>query len=255
MVTFGALEPEVVIFSVNNSISCLYLFTCKDILLSANNLSIHFETYIKGCYEDDKNNQIFKSNFYEKNFVNCVFNSSHCLFYLFIISYLLWLALVWNWRLSLFLLFFLFSFENIGYNNSYYTDTDNIQRLCDKSCDGCSITDKNCSKCRALYYKKETNNVNEEYCLTEESQKPMYYLDPNDKLFKTCDISCNGCSITSKNCTNCKENYYKVFNSTGSEKDYCFTNYTGHYLINNYGHYLIINNGHNKYLLFYKLNI
>jgi hypothetical protein len=101
---------------------------------------------------------------------------------------------------------------------------------CGKNCKNCkdAVT---CEICDENYYKLDYISLNENRnCYSIIEVKIIQYFDKNDKKIKQCDIACNGCSINSKNCTNCKENFYKISNIEGVENNFCYMSKENHYL-------------------------
>lgn len=117
-----------------------------------------------------------------------------------------------------------------------------IYKPCKTSCQTCNgvgtTTDAQCLSCKTNGYKIE--NTNNCYYTTPEG----YYLDdtdPNNKVYKKCYSTCKTCSEgkdTEDNCDICKDNYYKIeqtsncvntppngyyFNTTGSNYQKCFS--------------------------------
>ena len=96
-----------------------------------------------------------------------------------------------------------------------YSLIDNLWKKCNSLCLKCDIpeyesTDENngCTKCIENYYLLyNTKNCYNLIYMTEEKN---YYLNEEDNMLHKCDISCEHCNKTSKNCTFCNNNdeYY-----------------------------------------------
>jgi len=109
-------------------------------------------------------------------------------------------------------------------NNSpsgyYYNNTSNKHEKCDISCLTCTITKVNCISCNTVggYY----NTLEKpETCL---SSPPLgYFLNTEKNQYSKCDISCNGCTLSPLNCSNCNQansnyllNYYSLVTNANS---------------------------------------
>lgn len=80
-------------------ISLQQLHTCFEKNVNYNfdkkNDNIYFESYIIGCWEDDKKNMKFKSKTYPKNFLNCVFNNEFSQFDIYEPEFCFWILKIY----------------------------------------------------------------------------------------------------------------------------------------------------------------
>ena len=103
--------------------------------------------------------------------------------------------------------------DNLCYSvcpNGYYGESDSLNcKICDSSCDGCSIIATNCIKCKdSTYFIKVGSNQCTSDCGTG------YYGNTNTGKCTVCPIGCNTCSMAANaiTCSSCKLiagiNYY-----------------------------------------------
>jgi len=106
-------------------------------------------------------------------------------------------------------------------NHSYYFDRkEKIFRTCYDSCEECydiepNETSHQCSKCKDDFYFIE-NTIS---CKTiKEMENSSYYFDINETIFRLCYDRCEKCNDkpneTSHQCSDCKENYYFIENTS-----------------------------------------
>ena len=121
--------------------------------------------------------------------------------------------------------------EEVAKNGSNYyiidDDTGTIGK-CHENCLTCKNSptsyDNNCLTCDNSkgYYKKEYTND----CIFPTPEG--YFIDPNDKLYKSCSYGCKTCSGKGQNennkCLTCKENYYFY-----APNNACISNCDGYY--------------------------
>ena len=94
----------------------------------------------------------------------------------------------------------------------YYKSQNNTFEKCDIACNGCtSSTNKFCSACNndgKYYHKESTPNT----CTNSTNIEPGYFLFENK--WRLCDISCETCDQSEKNCTKCKIDYFPLEDNT-----------------------------------------
>ena len=119
--------------------------------------------------------------------------------------------------------FLCFSKEELGINSGYYLENETEFKQCYGSCETCiqgseMVNGKvihYCNICKKGYYKKESDDENEENynCYNKSEAGNNYYLDNGLNKFMKCYESCQECftsgNDTTHNCNTCKEGYEK----------------------------------------------
>lgn len=112
---------------------------------------------------------------------------------------------------------------------NYYLSNDNtFLKQCDNSCLTCETEPLSCKKCRFGFYKNSNSTAEKiNYCYIKTLGN---YQDLDENILKLCDDSCYDCELNSKNCTICQKNYYKLENSKGDNKNFCYKEFFGYYI-------------------------
>jgi len=108
----------------------------------------------------------------------------------------------------------------------YVSKSEGIVKPCDKSCNGCATSSKNCLNCAAGFY-----NIKDQTGSCFDLAPEGYYLDKkaNPRVYIKCDSSCKACSLRPKSCIGCSSEFYPKlgFNSVCYNKN---TQLNGFYL-------------------------
>ena len=125
-------------------------------------------------------------------------------------------------------------------NDYFYDKASETHKKCDISCSSCKTEAKHCLACNNNNnYKISLNYYNtDKYPNTCTAVVPNdYFLDTSIKIYSPCDISCNGCKTSSKNCDSCNQaaqeeskNYYPLVDNPNNcnliSSDYYYFNKT-----------------------------
>ena len=100
-------------------------------------------------------------------------------------------------------------------SNYYFDSNDNTYKKCYQRCATCSMggseSINNCLQCEEDFYKKENDDTNSCYAISEKEENE--YLD-NNNIIRKCNSACSSCdkgsNDTNTNCLMCIENYYFI---------------------------------------------
>jgi len=105
------------------------------------------------------------------------------------------------------------AYEKIYFDGS---PNQNYFKPCHPACNYCFNGENNCYECNEGYFNLE-NTINfPAPCYNELNNPVGYFISFSEKILKKCDISCNSCKITAKNCIECANNFYIIKGELGN---------------------------------------